>query len=161
MLLPCRIHVVTTVNDIRSLYAVYSCLDENETVRYVGVSPLSELFTLRDAYSNTEFANTFNRQITTLEIRVDVLTATEKEAYIEQRRLIGVHNPTCNRHGYHVETNKQGVTCNETGEHWKSAQEAATAHGLTYSALINHLNRKPGFKTVKGRTYLRQVKHDI
>lgn len=49
------------------------------------------------------------------------------------------------------------VLCNETGERWKTLKEAAQAHNLAESALSNHLNGKPGHKTVKGRTYRRVV----
>jgi hypothetical protein len=47
----------------------------------------------------------------------------------------------------------QPVMCDQTGEIWPSARAAATAHGLTPSALSNHLARKAGFATVRGKTY--------
>jgi len=45
------------------------------------------------------------------------------------------------------------VLCNQTGEIFSNAFTAANHHNLTYSALHNHLKRKRGHKTVKGRTY--------
>lgn len=158
MLIPCRIHVSTTANDIRQLYAVYMHRDVDSTVQYVGVTPLSELFTLEDAACNSEWADTFGKPLTTLEIEVIALTPNEREAFVEMRRQIAIHNPRCNKVGYYITTTRQGVICNETGEMWKSVRDASIAHGLSYSQLYNHLSRKPGYKSCKGRTYSRTTK---
>ena len=45
------------------------------------------------------------------------------------------------------------VICIETSETFDSANATATAKKLSYSQLINHLNGKIGFKTVKGNHY--------
>lgn len=158
MLIPCNVHVITTASDIRQLYAIYTHSDANGVIQYVGVTPLSELFTLQDAQCNSVWHDVFSKPLTTLEMRVVALTPSEKEAYVEQRRLIAIHNPHCNRKGYWIDPKRQGVTCNETGETWETVKDAAAAHGLTYSALHAHLNRKPGHRTVKGRTYSRTMK---
>lgn len=157
MLIPCKIHVVTTANDVRSLYAIYTHRDVDRVVQYVGVTPLSELFQMTDALCNSRWPDTFGKPVTTLEIEVIALTASEKEAYQEQRRLIMLYHPPCNRRGYHIAPENQHVVCNETGETWATIREAATAHGLSYSQLHSHLKRKPGYKSVKGKTYSRTV----
>lgn len=157
MLIPCNIRLISTANDIRSLYAVYEHRDINETVQYVGVTPLVELFALTDAQCNSMWPDIFSKPVTTLDINVVAVTPDEREAYQEMHRLISIHNPTCNRKGYWVDPRKQNVICNETGETWDTAVAASRAHGLSYSQLSNHLNRKPGYKTVKGRTYRRTV----
>lgn len=47
----------------------------------------------------------------------------------------------------------KSVRCVETGEIFASANAAANAHKLSYSQLINHLNKKIGFRTVKNNHY--------
>lgn len=47
------------------------------------------------------------------------------------------------------------IICEQTGEQFNSMTECALALGLSSSALSNHLNRKPGHNTVKGRTFRR------
>lgn len=159
MLIPCNVHVVTTANDIRQLYAIYSHADINGQIKYIGVCPLSELFQMTDATANSLWHDHFGTPLTTLEIRVIALTASETEAYREQMRLINVHSPVCNRKGFYIDAKKQRVECIETGELFENAAAAARAHGVSHSALTNHLNRRAGHKTVKGRTYKRTMRH--
>lgn len=56
---------------------------------------------------------------------------------------------------YGTKTNDKRIKCNETGEIFESANAAAKAHDLTYSALHNHIKGKVGHRTVKGKTYSR------
>lgn len=51
--------------------------------------------------------------------------------------------------------NGSPIMCVETGQVFTSAQACSNALNLTYSQLLNHLNGRTGFKTVKGRTYKR------
>ena len=157
MLIPCNIHVASTANDIRQLWAIYTHSDINGVVHYVGVTPLSKLFTLEDATCNSLWTDYFGTPITTLEIKVIALTPNETEAYREQMRQVALHNPICNKKGFYVDVKRQQVKCIETGEVFSSAAEAARMHGLSNSALVNHLNRKSGHRSVKGRTYIRVV----
>jgi len=160
MIIPCRIDVISVANDMRLLYAIYMCKDAEGVIQYIGVTPLSELLTLDDAFCNNEFTNMFGKPLTALEIVCEHLTPSENEAYQTQRLLISQHNPYCNRHGYYQAKRNQFVRCDQTGETFRNATEAAKHHNLTPSALSNHLKRKPGHKTVKGRTYSYTTKWD-
>ena len=53
------------------------------------------------------------------------------------------------------ESSKNNITCVETGERFNSITAAAMAHNLSYSALQKHLKGMKGYKTVKGKTYVR------
>lgn len=152
-MIPCNIHVIATPDFIRWAYVVYihQCTT-TEQVHYVGVCELSKLFTLEDAQANSQWANKFKGN-ENVEIKVVGLTTDQNEAITEQRRLIQQHQPYCNMRGYHVGKKYQQVRCNETGERFRNASDASKAHGLSLSALYQHLQRKPGHKTVKGRTY--------
>lgn len=45
------------------------------------------------------------------------------------------------------------VRCNETGDVFETCVDACRRYGLSASALSNHLNRRKGFRTVKGKTF--------
>lgn len=158
MIIPCRINVIAVTNNIRLMYAVYMCKDISNVVQYVGIAPLSDLLTLEDAFCNSEFTEIFGQPNTPIELICEHITEDEKEAREQQRILITMHNPHCNRKGYYIHTKNQYVKCNETGETFRNTVEATKHHGVTYSALYNHLKRKPGHKTVKGRTYSYTIK---
>lgn len=157
MIIPCQIHVISKFTDVRQLYAVYTCADTNGVIQYVGVSLLSKLFTLEDAYNNSEFSRIFADIYSSIEIKCVSLTTIEGEALAEARNLIRTHAPHCNLRGFYQRPEYQSVVCDQTGEIFHSVRACATAHGLSASALSNHLNRKPGYKTVKGKTYRRQI----
>jgi len=152
MLIPCNIDVVTRPIDTQWLYAIYMHMNADDVVHYVGMTLLSKLFTFEDAACNSEWAKRFHPS-EALIVKVTHLTTDEREAVIEQRRLIAHHQPHCNIRGYYMAAKYHHVECIETGERWRSAADAARSHGLTYSALHAHLKGKPGHKTVKDRTY--------
>lgn len=161
MLIPCDIRLIATITDIQQMYAIYMHRDADETVQYIGITPLADLFSLTDARCNSMWVDTFAQPLTTVEIDVIALTNSEREAFAEQRRQIAIHQPPMNIKGYYVAPNRQNIICNETGEIFRTTRECALAHGLSQSALTNHLNGKIGHRTVKGRTYNRTLKdHD-
>jgi len=47
------------------------------------------------------------------------------------------------------------IKCDQTGEYFITIDELSKARGIYPSTISNHLNGKPGHKTVKGRTYSR------
>lgn len=54
----------------------------------------------------------------------------------------------------------KAVRCVDTGEQWSTINEAASATETSYAQMHNHLNRRVGYKTVKGRTYEFAVDND-
>ncbi|QWY83186.1 hypothetical protein [Rhizobium phage RHph_X2_24] len=159
-LIPCNVHVIAPLKQIRSFYAVYMHEDAIENrVLYIGVTRLDELFTFNDALCNSMWSDTVDRpEIVNLSVRVVALTEDEREAIMEQRRLIAEHRPFCNVKGYWVAPSRQKILCIETGEIFNSISDVEKAHGISRSAMSNHLNGKTGFKSVRGRTYKRTVK---
>lgn len=156
MIIPCNINVLSVANDVRTLYAIYMHKNIDGVVEYVGVTPLTELFSFTDAECNSLWSETFTKgRNIGIEIVVMGLTPSEPEAFIEQRKLIAQYQPRCNKMGYWIDPKYQVVQCDQTGETWPNINAACKAHNLTYSALFNHLKRKPGYKSVKGRTYSR------
>jgi hypothetical protein len=157
MLTPCNIQITSTVADIKQQFAIYTHSDAAGTIKYIGVAPLAELFTFSDAECNSLWPDHFSGNERPITINVIALTHDEQEAYKEHARLVMQYTPICNRQGYYVNPRRQNIKCVETGEVWRTAAEACKAHGLATSALTNHLNHKPGYKTVKGRTYIRTM----
>jgi hypothetical protein len=158
MITPSNITLDTTAASLQQLYAVYMHLHCG-VPQYIGVTPLHEVFTLQDARCNSMWGDIFARDRTSvLEIRVLATTTIEREAYDEQRRLVLQHRPVCNIKGRWIDPKRQRVECVQTGEIFDNASDAAKAHNVAYSQLSNHLNSKPGHRTVKGRTYVRTMK---
>ena len=158
MLIPCKIQAITKTAEIRASWVVYTHKDAGGVVRFVGVTELADLFYMPDARNNSLWHEYFGKPGDAIEIEAVTIATSAKDAQMEQRRLIGQYQPICNLRGFYVDVSQQGVLCIETGETFESAAECARMHGLTYSALVAHLNRKPGHKTVKGKTYQRKIK---
>lgn len=74
---------------------------------------------------------------------------TLSEAIVYQQQVMSHHGVKI---GHRIFS---AVICNETGETFPNANACAKAHEIANSALINHLNNKPGHRSVKGRTYRR------
>lgn len=53
--------------------------------------------------------------------------------------------------------NGHQIMCNETGQIYNSIAEAARVISCGYAQLYNHVNEKPGFRTVKGKTFKKVV----
>lgn len=157
MEIPTTINLSVPMIDFPQLFAVYLASDET-AVRYVGVSLVPDLFKLEDAQCNSEWSKFFARPDAKINLSVASLFTSEIEARQEQRKLIGLWKPECNMRGYFMARKYQQVMCNETGEIFNNAAEAARAHGIDPTALGRHLKQEKGFKSVKGRTYQYTIK---
>lgn len=155
MLIPCNINVITTARDVYDTHAVYLHRDAEKAVQFVGCCKLHLLFDAPDARSNAQWLQLFGNSNAPMELEVVTLSNNPKEAFSEQRRLILLYDPICNRRGFWRDTRHMRIICNETGEIFNTATECATTHGITPSALSNHLRMRKGFNTVGGRTYQR------
>lgn len=155
MMKPTAIHITATPQELLWSWAIYTHANMRDgvpTVQFVGCCPLRELFTLNDAHSNSQWANTFKGD-ENIQVSVIAITMDEREARTQQRELAMTYKAHCNMRGYHLGKKYQQVMCNETGERFRNATEAACSHGIALSNLYNHLNGKTGHRTVKGRTY--------
>lgn len=149
-----------TVADITNSVCVYSHMDARDgQVKYVGMCALTEVLNFTDARCNSLWPDIFLKPDAQIIITVESLHGSEQEAIKARYDFINALpvKPICNAKGYNIAPHRQDVLCNETGERWKSVKETAQAHNLSESALSNHLNGKPGYRTVKGRTYRRIV----
>lgn len=128
-------------------YNVYSITraDNPDELLFIGAANTTNMLEMR------EFRRTMGFNLNT-EYTITVLKSypTLAEAVTSAQMYAVLYSPT-----YSFTTGKSAVRCVETGEVYKSGYAAAKALGLGWSALCNHLNGKPGFKTVKGFTFTR------
>lgn len=135
-----------TIEQFAKRWAVYGVYDTvtNEPI-YVGCIKLTNLFTLSDfkmVLKPSPLQKVLIILINTYENKGDALIYQSKKIKELNLKIVPVVRATA-------------VRCVNTNETFVSAQEACNSHNLTYSALINHLNRKTGHLTVKGKIYER------
>lgn len=155
MLIPCNINVIVGARDVYDTYAVYIHRDADKTIQYIGCCKLHLLFESPDARGNAQWLQMFGNSRAPMEIEVVSLSNNIKEAYSEQRRLILLYDPICNRRGFWRDVRHMRIRCVETGEVFDTIVQLSAAHSVTASAISNHLRMKRGFNTVGGRTYER------
>lgn len=152
-------HIRLKVEDFEDAFCTYEHwlqdpeFKEDAKLMYVGYCKLSEVWLFPDARRNNEWQKHFLqgnlviiRIVLTSKRLIDCQNAMTK-VYREQR-------PICNVKGYRT-SGRTMVTCNETGETFDSILQAARAKGLSQSQLTNHINNRPGHKSVKGLTFRR------
>lgn len=136
--------------NFKNLWAYYHLLSADYEIMNVGVVKFSELTQIND---NVPEPGYYISVIDTDEDRYKL--ANRAISDIAQR---GKPSLQWTIQGIATAWKKEGraahpVICVETSELFDSANAAATAKKLSYSQLINHLNGKIGFKTVKGNRY--------
>ena len=122
-------------------------------VMYVGICKLREVMAFPDARANSEWKKYFTPE-TRVFMHIVFTSPDINECYNHRYKLIKEHQPYCNMYG-HSGIVSSRIACVETGQEFNTAAEACRTLGLNSSALSNHLNGKPGFKTVKGKTFTR------
>jgi len=152
-----QINVIT--NNFRKLskdWAVYYIMDGlTAKVEFVGLCVLSQLFAAPDISSNPMFDQKFPDGHPVI-LQVSSIFKTKAEALKHQSELIRQYNLyKVMAQGRFMRT--APIICNETEEEFKTLAEAAARHGISASNLSNHLNHKPGFNTIRNKTYRRKV----
>lgn len=145
--------ITTNLSELPDQYVVYS-LSDAEGVKYIGVCKFVEMPVISDARSNTLFPTCFPEgKIATLEM---VWSNPKKhECLIQAARLVEIYKPIMNLKGFVHTENTAPITCNETGEVFQTIADVCMSHNISAGNLSQHLNHKPGFKSIKGKTYRR------
>lgn len=149
-----NVNLIIQPKEINDKWVTYLLYDKNHKLQHIGISQLIKLFSLADAKRNPAFFKYFpsDQELT---LSVFELFNNRAEAIKAQSELIRKYNlPDMMKQA----GNKHlPIKCNETGEIFKSVQDVCFAHGVTASAVSQHLNNTPGFRTVKNRTYTRFI----
>ena len=141
---------LATPEEMSSAWCMYTLLDK-ETAKtvYVGHCLLSEVFNMPDARLTPSFDE--GKPVI---LRVGIIALDKIDVKTAAQEILNKDGtPPWNRAA--LCTRNSAIKCIDTGEVFASVKEAVKAHGLTQSALSNHLNGKKGYKQVKGRTYRR------
>jgi len=133
-------------------WAVYSLHDTDGVVQFLGVTQFKSLMSIPDARKHPMFLKIFgaSEEITG---QVQQVAQTKQECIVWVNRYLE-QNPRPFMMQYRTSrSGRVAVKCLETGEAFESITECADAHGLSQSALSNHLNGNSSYLTVGGRTY--------
>ncbi len=138
-------------------WVVYKLKDAAGAVQFVGHCRLSQIAGVPDARANNYFRAIFppGRPMT-VEV-INILYARHHAQNELWKYLRENGRPFMLAHGTHQSLKSVPVVCEQTGEKFASIQDACKAHGLTPSALSNHLAQRAGYQSVKGKTYSRGV----
>ena len=114
---------------------------------YIGCCPTLQFMTLPDLRQNRLFQHGKDYLIKPISTHQGKGTAIKVHA-----QLTGTGKmPHYNKLGYFLKRGK--IICDQTGETFSTINEAAEANFCSSSNLSNHLNHKPGFNSVKGKTF--------
>lgn len=143
-----QISVVGQPGEVSKQWAVYT-LQDTGTFEFVHVGHirLTQLLTMADARDNprVDFSRLYIMNVIGLEENPG-LALRAALAKIRELNL-----------PVHPKPRSTTIHCVTTGETFQSAIEVVRAHGVTQSALSNHLNNRPGFNTVKGKVYKKML----
>lgn len=148
--------VVAAVNDFGRHYCVYEHYNAEDVLMFVGVSKIVEAFMFQDARQNSEWVKIFTAD-TPLIMKIVLTTPDLHIASNYRHRIITTQRPHCNAYGFSMLGIRAEIICDQTNERFATITEAARAHGISASALSNHLNNKVGHKSVKGKTYRKGI----
>jgi hypothetical protein len=153
---PQQSFIVSRNGDFGRIWCVYEHHDADNNLLYVGVCKLIEVFSYPDARQNSEWIKRFPVG-EPMVIKITMTSAEFGPCNNARTRQVQSMRPVCNTFGYSYHGIKIKIICNETKEEFVSITQAALAHGVSASALSNHLNQKPGHRSVKGKTYRKGV----
>lgn len=139
-----------SIADFRKIWAVYFLRNGlTGDIIHVGSQPMTKIFSFGDVVDNPKINLDDRYQIEIVELHENKGMADRSVA--EQIRRHNLHDLLKAKAAF-----KNGqIRCIDTGELFGSVPEAARAHNCDQGALYKHVQRKPGFKTVKGKMYER------
>jgi hypothetical protein len=160
MIVPQTSRIVDFMGDFHEKWCVYEIWTYNEAETrdeciFIGVCRLVHLFNFPDARRNTEWPKRVTqRTVITVIIRA---SGTAPECYNERGRLFSTMQPRpiCNAQGFDTHGTTTRVICNETGQTFETQTDACATLGINPGRLSQHLNGRPGARTVNGYTFRR------
>lgn len=136
--------LTATIKQLSSLW-VFEVYDNSDRLLYIGCERLRTIPTLRELKRRALSALPDS---TTLRIELITSVESEQEGFelVEQLRAVSMPQ-------YGKPTPRQAVQCVQTGQVYDNARQAATALGVNYSYLHQHLKGRPHFNNCKGMTF--------
>lgn len=142
-----KINIKATMNEIDQLWSVYTMTADE--IEFVGHCKLVDVLKTPDVRGIPQFERGKQYQI-----EVTSVHNNAAEARIAASKLTTqLNRPKLNQSM--ALTRHCPIQCVETGQQWDSATDCVKQQGIKGSALSNHLNNKPGHRTIRGLTYRR------
>ncbi len=143
----------TKLSNLKTAYVTYQLRNHNGLVQYVGTCRLSRIMQLPDAIRHPDFATMFD---TSKPISIEGIFISNSRTDCHAKRIELIKSLNLKPVGGELKgQHNVPITCVETGEVFHTLQDVVKAHGCTLAALCNHLQHKPMYNTVKGKTYYR------
>lgn len=129
-------------------------INGDTTPIFAGVCRVRALLDMQEARGNSAWTELV---LGPTPIRIALIHTTDSyyEAVNFRMKYIIAQKPICNMQGKSIGVSRI-IVCNETGQEYASITEAARKMDAGLSNMTNHINRKPGFKSVKGYTFRRK-----
>lgn len=144
-----------TADALRNVWCVYEHsihqADAPPATIFVGYCKLGELFMMREARTNSEWARITDNGNVPVMITIIAMCSEQSEANrAAMEHLSSLPSwPYCNANGYNLERATRQLRCSN-GTIFQSQEDAAKVLGVSQSAISQHLRGK--LKTVKGVT---------
>ena len=133
-----------------SEYYVFSLHSAEGEVLYVGYDLMADIVSFKTLRKNPAFKDDQLYSIVIVGKGETQLVAHEKA--VEYRKaMCGLKLPEFNMTA--SINRRMAVTCDQTGEVWRTAREACAALGIPTSNMSQHLNRTKGHRSVHGKTF--------
>lgn len=147
-----RFTIVADTYKLSNFYGVYIVYDSvTAKIIYIGMEKMTQLFTMGDAKSYGKYAEVIGMDKPFF-FQLVSMQPDKASAINEHNRLIRQHGmPDMIKQRIMT----QGVLCVDTGERFRTAKEAAEAHGVAQGNLSKHLRGVPGYRSIRGKTYIK------
>lgn len=129
-------------------WCVYTLtLANNPRPEFIWYCKFASVIAAVDALKNPDFSSTATYRLDIFGHYPDKMTAYNATSkYLKENGM-----PPLNLTQWF--NRRQPIQCDQTGQRFKNAAEAATLLGLNRSQLSQHLRRNAGYKTIKGMTF--------
>lgn len=139
-----------SIDGLANLFCVYEIWQE-KTLIYIGSCKLTALHQIPDAQRNSEFMRMVGREG---EFNLRLIASGDRSNchnFRARHARSFPELPICNRVG--TSGRFTAIICNEDGRKYRTQTEAATAYGVSQSAISNHMRGRIGYQTVGGKTF--------
>lgn len=133
-------------------FVVYGLYDKVGTLQFIGQCRFTELLQLSAARSNILFEKVFPPHSDIIIRPMHYFGAKHDAHNYIWRWLRENPCPFMMRNGLRT-TRQRPVRCVDTGDVFMSLSEAASAYDVTLTFMSNHMLRKPGSDTVRGKRF--------
>jgi hypothetical protein len=135
--------------NLHNLYYVYTLQTDTGAVVYVGCGRLKQILTFKDVCGSPDYDPSAAYILTAISSHVRYVDAYNAVC----RYILELGKTPLLNFGRALNRERRMVLCEQTGQTFASAAEAAKLLGLPAGNLSRHLAKQSGYKTVRGLTF--------